>query len=307
MGAAASEIAAFLGRPLAGADVVVTHVQPVATPAPGSLVFAGSFSDALLAVLASSPETLVLAAPEYEGKLPGPHIITPTPRLDYARVVQRFLAPPRALGVAPTAVVAATARLGKNVTVGHFSVIGERVEIGDDTEIRHHVVIADNCRIGRDCLIKSHTVIGEEGFGFDFDETGTPIRLPHLGHVLIGDGVEIGAANVIARGTMAPTVIGDYVKTDDCVFIAHNCTVGEKTVITAGVEISGSVHIGKKVWIGPQSCVINKVSIGDGAFVGIGAVITKPVEPGVVVAGNPARVLPKRVKEGTQVSAELSP
>jgi UDP-3-O-[3-hydroxymyristoyl] glucosamine N-acyltransferase len=290
----ASEIAAFLGKPLMGDDVLVTDVKSFESPASNALSFAKKYTPELAATFNAVPGMLLIAVPEYEGKLSIAHILTPEPRLDFARVLRKFFAPAQPTGIAPTAVIASSAQLGNNVSIGHFSIIGEHVTIGDNTRIGHHVIIHDQSVIGQHCLIKSNTVIGEEGFGFEFEEDGTPIRIPHLGRVILGDYVEIGALNSIVRGTLENTVLANHVKTDDHVFIAHNVTVGENTVIIAGAEISGSVRIGKNVWIAPQASVINQAEIGDEAMIGIGAVVTKSVAPNMIVVGNPAKELRKR-------------
>lgn len=289
----ATAIAAFLGRTLAGPDVPITKPAPLSAAAPGSLLFATKFDAATAAALNAVAGTVVIAHADFDGQLRGTHMLSPTPRLDFARAAQEFFPPPRAQGVARTAIVATSARLGQGTVVGHFTVIGEGVTVGDGSEIRHHCIIGDGTIIGRNCLIKSHTVIGEEGFGFEFEDDGTPVRLPHYGRVVIGDAVEVGALNVIARATLGETRLADRVKTDDHVFIGHNVTIGENTIITAAAEIGGCV-IGRNVWIGPQSSIIEKVEIGDGALIGIGSVVIRSVEPNAVVAGNPARFLRKR-------------
>jgi UDP-3-O-[3-hydroxymyristoyl] glucosamine N-acyltransferase len=153
------------------------------------------------------------------------------------------------------------------------------------------VVISDGVTIGSDCIIKSNTVIGEAGFGFERDEMGVPIRILHLGTVKIGDRVEIGSLNTICRATLGTTVIEDDVKTDDHVHIAHNCRVRRGAMITACVELSGGVDVGSFAWVGPNSSIIQKLVIGDHAFIGIGSNVTKSVPNGVSVAGNPARML----------------
>jgi len=297
MAVMSSEIAAFLDKPLVGQDVLIHGAKPATKPEAHNLVFVKRYTPELLSALNTAGEVLVLAVPDYEGQLAVPHIITPKPRLDFAKVLQQFFASSRRGGLAGTAVIAPSAHLGDNVSVGHFSVIGEGVQIGDNTEIRNYVVVGDNCVIGRNCLVKSNTVIGEKGFGFEFDQDSTPIGIPHLGGVVIGDEVEIGALNTVVRGTLEDTVVSDHVKTDDHVHIAHNVFIDRNTVITACAEISGSVRIGKNVWIGPNASIINSIDIGDNVLVGIGAVVIKSVESDVVVAGNPAKILRKRFEK----------
>ena len=157
-------------------------------------------------------------------------------------------------------------------------------------------MISAGATIGKNCLIKSHAVMGEEGFGFELDDDGTPVRIPHLGSVVLGDEVEVGVGSIIARGTIDPTRIGDRVKIDDAVFLAHNVNIGADTLVIANAEVSGSVTIGAKCWIGPSVSILNGITIGEGSLIGLGAVVTKPVPPNVVVVGNPGRVLRPRVQ-----------
>lgn len=291
----ASEIASFLGTPLAGGDVEVARPRPLSRAEPGALLFVKSFDPETAARLNGADGAFVIAHETFRGHLSGAHVLSANPRLDFARVLARFFAPaPSGPAISPTASIAPTAKLGEGVRIGHFVVVHDGVEIGDRTEIRDGVVLRAGTRIGRDCLVKSSTVIGDEGFGFDFAPDGTPIRVPHHGGVVIGDRVEIGALNTVVRGTLDDTVVGDDVKTDDHVHIAHNCVIGPRTIITACAELSGSVRVGADVWIGPQSSVNNKVSIGDRALLGIGAVANKDVEGVMIVGGNPARVLRPR-------------
>lgn len=290
----ASRVAEFLGRRMVGPDLELTHPVPAHAPAPHSLAFLKAFKESWIETLGQRQDICLIASQDYEGRLAGPLILSEAPRLDFARAVSEFFMPPEPRTQAETARIHPTAKLGQGVAIGEYSVIGEGVVVGDGTIIRNHVVIHRNCRIGRNCLIKSSTVIGEEGFGFEFDAEGVPMRIPHLGAVVLGDEVEIGAMNVIARGTLGDTVLSDHVKTDDHVFIAHNVSVGENTVIIACAEVSGSVKLGRDVWIAPSACIINQAQVGDRALVGMGAVVTKSVEAGMIVAGNPAKVIRPR-------------
>lgn len=207
------------------------------------------------------------------------------PRLAFAKVVNKFFADNIHLGISKTVKISENTFIDESVSIGEYCVIGKNVIIKKGTRINHHVVISDNTIIGEDCYIKSGAIIGEDGFGFDFERDGTPVRIPHMGAVLIGNNVEIGSNTVIARGTLNDTVIGNNVKIDDHVFIAHNCKIGDKSVITAFAEISGSVHVGQNCWIGPNSSIIQKVKIGNNVTIGIGAIITSDITDNKKIMG----------------------
>jgi len=276
-----SELAIALGLRHVGPDLYIRSISPISTAKEFSL----SFSNAALEEEFLYQATVI--APSEENKNGAAIILSPRPRLDFARalswIVERGGIP------SPTAppLVHPTATLGHGVRLGNGVMIGAR------TVIHHNVVIADNVVIGEDCCIKSNTVIGEAGFGFERDENLFPLRLPHLGRVVIGSNVEIGSLNTVCRGTLSDTVIEDYVKTDDHVHIAHNCLIKKGSIITACSELSGGVTVGEFCWIGPNASVLQKIYIGDGASVGIAANVTKDVAPHVLVAGNPAKFLKK--------------
>lgn len=146
-----------------------------------------------------------------------------------------------------------------------------------------------NVRIGKDVIIECNSVIGGMGFGYATRLGFPPIRMPHLGAVLIGNRVEIGSCTNIDRGSFGNTVIEDDVKIDNGVHIAHNVYVGARTLIAANAEISGSVVIGSDCWIAPNVSIREKVVIGEGSLVGIGSVVTKDVPPFTIVYGSPAK------------------
>jgi UDP-3-O-[3-hydroxymyristoyl] glucosamine N-acyltransferase len=218
--------------------------------------------------------------------VPGLSVIrSPNPRLDFIRAQHLMAAAP---GFVEDA---SLPQVHPSVQVGPNSVIENGVRIGEGTRIGSCVVIKSGTRIGRYCDIKSGAVIGEAGFGFERDENHRPLRMIHLGGVRIGDHVEIGSLTTVARGALGDTVLEDHVKVDDHSHIAHNCHIGEATIITACVEISGSVIVGKNAWLAPNCCIVQKVRLGDNCFIGIGSVVSRSVEPGEKVFGNPARRL----------------
>jgi len=181
-----------------------------------------------------------------------------------------------------------TPGIGKNCSIDPDVVISKGAEIHDNVVIRGHVFIGDRC------LIKSGAVIGEKGFSFERDGDKL-IRVEHTGGVLIGDDVEIGSHTTVVQGTVYDTILESQVKLDDHVHVAHNCYIGKRTQISAGTILAGSVTVGQDCWFGLNSTVRGgfgqKTVIGDGAFIGVGAVVLNNVLPGDVVVGNPARVL----------------
>ncbi|NKB31980.1 MAG: UDP-3-O-(3-hydroxymyristoyl)glucosamine N-acyltransferase [Pseudomonadales bacterium] len=179
------------------------------------------------------------------------------------------------------------------VTLGQNVVIERGVRIGAGTHLDHNVVVKAGTIVGMNCFVGASTTIGSDGFGYERGLNKVPIKFVHLGGVRIEDEVEIGSLNSVVRGTLGDTILGKQVKTDNLVHIAHNCNVGEGTLITACAELSGGVEIGKNAWIAPNTSVKQKIVIGEEALIGIGAVVTRDVESSAVVAGNPAKVLNK--------------
>lgn len=273
----AVDIASFLNLELIGSNFELSEVLPANESQNGSV----SFISKIDFQEATDIEALYIVPSEKQINFhsKASYIKSDNPRLVFAKVVERFFNIYKQNNfIASTAQVSKTAKIGKNVSIGHFCIIGDNVSIGDNTILNNSIVIFNNTKIGNSCYIKSGTIIGEDGFGFDFETDRTPVKIPHLGRVVIGNNVEIGAKCTIARGTLSNTIIDSDVKIDDQVHVAHNCQIGDKTVITACAEISGSVKIGKRCWIGPNASIIQKVTIGDDVVVGIGAVVTKDIE-----------------------------
>jgi len=208
--------------------------------------------------------------------------------------------------VHPTAVVGQDVRLGAGVDVGPYAVLEDGVEVGDGSRVGAHVVVGDGCRIGRDCTLHPHvvlyprtelgdrvivhsgTVLGSDGFGYAwFDEAHQ--RIPHVGRVLLGDDVEIGAVSAVDRGTIGDTVVEEGVKVDNLVQIAHNVRIGAHSLLAGMAGVAGSARIGKGVWIGGQAGVVDHLEVGDGARLTVGCKVLRDVPPGETLSGYPAR------------------
>jgi UDP-3-O-[3-hydroxymyristoyl] glucosamine N-acyltransferase len=169
----------------------------------------------------------------------------------------------------------------------------ETVHLGRNVTIYPNVVIYQDTVIGDDVVIHANSVIGFPGFGPVWDEhEGEWVMFPQVARVVIGDKVEVGANTTIQRGALEDTVIGEGCRISDHVRIGHGVRIGRDSIVTCCSEISGSVHIGERVWIGPQTSIRESLVIGDHAVVGIGSNLTKDVAAHATVVGNPARPFP---------------
>jgi len=223
--------------------------------------------------------------------------------------VANWYAPPAVTyqpGVHPTAVISPDAVIGTDVHIGPYCVIGSNVSIGDRTVLIGQNFIADGVSIGEDGLIypqvtireyaqagdrviiHNGSVIGSDGFGYDVDDKGVRTKVPQIGIVEIGDDVEIGANVTIDRARFGKTIIGNGVKIDNLVQIAHNVHIGEHAVIVAQVGIAGSSSIGKHAILAGQSGVVGHVSVGDGTVVGAQSAVLKDAPPKSYLVGFPA-------------------
>ena len=210
------------------------------------------------------------------------------PRTTYMQILNQFLVPARQTGIHARATVE-TEHIGEGIFVGAGAVIGPHVRIGKNCSIHANAVIQGAVSIGDDVIVGPNTVIGFTGFGYGRDEVGMPVAFPHFGGVTIGDRVEIGSNTSIDQGTLSNTVIEDDVKIDNLVHIAHNCYVESGAFVIAGVVLCGGTHIGKNSWIAPNSTLIEKVSIGKNAVVGLAATVLRNVPDDDVVVGSPAK------------------
>jgi UDP-3-O-[3-hydroxymyristoyl] glucosamine N-acyltransferase len=158
------------------------------------------------------------------------------------------------------------------------------------------VKIYEDCQIGNFCILHANSVIGADGFGFIPDGKGVYEKIPQLGNVIIEDNVEIGANSCVDRATVESTIIRQGVKIDNLNQIAHNCEVGENTVIAACCGIAGSVKIGKNCIFAGQVGVKDHVSIGNQVVVGAQCGIHRDVADKQTVLGSPAMDAKKMMK-----------
>jgi UDP-3-O-[3-hydroxymyristoyl] glucosamine N-acyltransferase len=287
----ASEIAEFLNSRLVGEDFIVTTPCSLANMKKDCVTYVKNRDYLEKLRAGDSGHVLAIMPEESTGKQDGVSIIlSKTPRLDFIKVIQEFFIDEMKHEISGRAIIEKGAILGKNVAIGANSLIGSEVKIMDNTIIGTNVVIQGKVDIGKNCVIKDNSTIGSEGFGFEYDED-IPLHFPQIGKITIGNNVWIGSNSTIERPALDETILEDHVKVDDLVQIGHHCVVGEGSLITAGTILCGGVKIGKKCWISPNVTIIQRVKVGDGALVGMGSVVLKDVEPGTVIAGNPAKFI----------------
>lgn len=210
------------------------------------------------------------------------------------------------VGIDKSANISETAIIGKDVYIGATSYIADGVSIGDNVKLYPNVYIGDNvsigagttlhagvkiyddCVIGENCFLHANAVIGSDGFGFAPSKDGSYTKIPQIGNVIIGNDVEIGAGSTIDRATMGSTKIGNGVKLDNLVQIAHNVEVGNHTVIAALSGVAGSSKIGNNCVLGGQVGVAGHITIGNNCKIQGQSGIGKSLKDGAVVQGSPA-------------------
>jgi UDP-3-O-[3-hydroxymyristoyl] glucosamine N-acyltransferase len=273
----------------------------------------------LPAALASGAGAVI--AGEFAAQATGkPLLICAQPKLAFARAATLLHPPqPHPAGVHPSAVVRASAKLGRDVGIGPNVVVGENVVLGDRTQVGAGTFIGAGVKLGTDCVIYPNVtiypgvtlgdrvivhagaVLGSDGFGYVRDATtGRYEKFPQIGRLEIGDDVEIGANTTLDRGALDATVIGRGVRLDNLVHVAHNVTIGENVVIAAQTGISGSVVIENNVIVGGQVGIADHVRIEEGAILGAqcGVPSNKVIRgKGILFWGTPARPIREYLKE----------
>ncbi|UEG49603.1 UDP-3-O-(3-hydroxymyristoyl)glucosamine N-acyltransferase [Ferruginibacter lapsinanis] len=201
----------------------------------------------------------------------------------------------------PTAIVGngckigAGCYVGKNVQLGNDVVlypnttILDNTTIGNNTTIWSGTVIRERCVIGSHCIIHPNVTIGADGFGFRPSPDGRGlIKIPHIGNVIIGNGVEIGASSCIDRGKFSATIVGDGCKIDNLVQIGHNSKMGRSCIMAGSSGLAGSVTLGDGVIVGGGACISDHVILGNGVQVGGASGVINNFGDGKKILGYPA-------------------
>ena len=226
---------------------------------------------------------------------PGTRIVHPAPHTAFAQALELLFPAQKVIaGVSAQASVDATARVsgaqidpfafvGAGATVGAGShihphaTVHREAHVGDDCEVHSGAVIYPGVRLGHRCIVHSGAVIGADGFGFQPGKAGWR-KVAQVGGVVIGDDVEIGANTTIDRGAIDDTIIGDGVKIDNQVQIAHNCHIGDHTAIAGCAGIAGSARIGKRCMLGGAVMVVGHLTICDDVVVSGGSLVASSID-----------------------------
>lgn len=300
------EIAKRIGGVLHGDDrITIRAVATLDEADPESLTWVGS--PRFLPQAAKTKAGVVLIPTASDVSLDRTTIRVDDPDLALCDVLKLFVYPQDVIapGVHRSAVIGQGAvvdgaAIGPNVFVGESAVIGPGTTLypgvfvgtgtrmGRDGTLWPQVVLREHITLGDRVIIHANSTIGVEGFSF-LKRDGKNIRVPQAGTVIIEDDVEIGANSAVDRARSGATVIGRGTKIDNFVQIAHNCQVGEYSLIAAQTGLAGSVEIGRHAVLAGRVGVVDHVTIGDGAQIGVGAIAYKDVPAGAVVLGSPTR------------------
>ncbi|QXG42391.1 MULTISPECIES: UDP-3-O-(3-hydroxymyristoyl)glucosamine N-acyltransferase [Pseudomonas] len=297
------QLAEFLGATLRGdKDKDINGLATLQEAGPDQISFLAN--PQYRKFLIDTQAAAVLLKPADADSFAGDALLVPDPYLAYARISHLFDPKPKAAaGIHPTAVIAddavvdpaasigafaiveSGARIAAQVTVGAHCFIGARCEIGEGGWLAPRVTLYHDVRIGKRVVIQSGAVLGGEGFGFA-NEKGVWQKIAQIGGVSIGDDVEIGVNTAIDRGALADTRIGNGVKLDNQIQIAHNVQIGDHTAMAACVGISGSTKIGKHCMLAGGVGLVGHIEICDGVFItGMTMVTHSITEPGSYSSG----------------------
>jgi UDP-3-O-[3-hydroxymyristoyl] glucosamine N-acyltransferase len=302
----ARDIARIVGGELSGdPEQAVTGLAGIREAAPGDISFVAS--PKYLSAVKATRASVLIVAKDLAVSFGGALIRVENPAEAFAKLVEQVAPRPMTYkaGIHPSAVVAVSAKLGKNVSIQPYAVIEDGVVIGERTVVAAGSYVGRESHIGADCLLYPQVslrerttlgdrvilhggvVLGADGFGFETVE-GRHKKIPQVGSVEIGDDVEIGANTTIDRGRFGRTRVGNGTKIDNLVQIGHNCVIGEHCIICGLVGIAGSVIIGNHVTVAGQVGIAGHLTIGAKSIIMAQAGVTKDVPAGAVMLGAPA-------------------
>ncbi|GAA0199351.1 UDP-3-O-(3-hydroxymyristoyl)glucosamine N-acyltransferase [Kangiella japonica] len=297
------DIAQSIGAELQGEpQLIITAVSPLDTAEKSHISFIND--PKYIAKIEGSSASALIVTPDVAEKASGNLLIMADPYLGFARAAQIFDSTPK-----PSAIISESAAIDESVTIGENVYIGPNVvieagvtigsgciiesgvfigqnsAIGPNTRIYPNTVLYHGISLGKDCIIHANVVIGSDGFGYAHDQ-GQWVKIPQVGGVVIGDDVEIGAHTAIDRGALESTTIGNGVKLDNHIHVAHNVTIGDYTAIAGCTAIAGSAKIGKYCTIAGRVSILGHLTICDKAHITATTFVNKSItKPGAYSSG----------------------
>ncbi|HOX40236.1 MAG TPA: UDP-3-O-(3-hydroxymyristoyl)glucosamine N-acyltransferase [Candidatus Brocadiia bacterium] len=310
MGKTLKELADFVGGSVIGdGNAVIEKVSGIQEAGPDCITFISN--PKYVRMLRETKAGAVIVSPQIK-EAPTSLLVCRNPYLAFARIVEYLMyeAPVYKPGIDPQAHISESASIGRNVVAMPFAFVGENSSVGERTVLHPGASIGRYCRIGSDCVIHSNaviyddTVIGDRvtvnsncsigtfGFGYAPDPTAKPgemwYKIRQVGRAVIEDDVDIGANSVVNRAAMGETCICRGAKIDSLTIIAHNCVIGEDTLIISQVGIAGSVKVGKRCTIASQVGIVGHIAIGDDIQIGAKSGINHSITEKGAYLGSPA-------------------
>ncbi len=299
------EIAKTLGTILENGDpeTAITGVSGIEEAAAGHITFVANSK--YIAAAKHTTASAIIVSEDFPA-VACALLRSKNPYLSFARAIDLFYKAPRyAPGIHPTAVVAATAKIGANAHIGAYVVIDDGAEIGDDAVLLPHVVIypgakignnffahahsivREDCRLGDNVILQNGAIVGSDGFGFARDEDHWE-KISQSGPVVIESDVEVQANACIDRASVGETRIAQGVKIDNLTQVGHGSAVGEHTLLCAQAGLAGSTVIGKNVIIAGQAGIAGHCNVGDGVVITAQSGTHGDIPAGSMVSGSPA-------------------
>jgi UDP-3-O-[3-hydroxymyristoyl] glucosamine N-acyltransferase len=299
-------VAAAAGGTAPEADLLLAGVAPLQAAGPGEVSFLDNRRYA--AALEATSAGAAIVHPDMLARVPAGTvpIVTAEPYAAWARVAALFHpAPPARPGVHPTAFVADGAALDPSAEVGPFAFVAAGAEVGPRCRIGPHAAVGEGVVLGPDCRVGAHASlshavlgarvhvhpgarVGQEGFGFAATGSGF-LTVPHLGRVVLGDDVEVGANTTIDRGSTGDTLVGAGSRLDNLVQVGHGVRLGRCCVVVAQVGIAGSTVLEDFVQVGGQAAIAGHLRVGQAARIGAQAGVMSDVPAAAALVGSPAR------------------
>lgn len=312
-----TEIAKFLNGEIVGNEnISVSNVSKIEEGKPGTLAFLANMKYENFIYTTNASVVLVNKNFVPKEKINATLIKVDDAYQAFASLLELYTQAMAAVktGIEQPSFIDESATVGQNIYLGAFAYIGKNVKVGNNCKIYPQVYIGDNVTIGNDCIIyagvkiyndsfignrcilHSGVVIGSDGFGFAPLDDGTYKKIAQIGNAVLEDDVEIGANTTIDCGTMGSTIIRKGAKIDNLVQIAHNCEVGENTVMAAQTGLAGTTKVGKNCKFGGQVGLGGHLTIGDNVFIGAQSGVIKSVESNQVILGSPAMEIKEAIR-----------